>query len=370
MHPMYRIRALAVAGTLLGGVPAAAATFCVTTADELTAALATAQQDATANHEIRIHTGHYLAPAGGWHIDVEQRGIRIGGGFFGESCADESLDASQTVLDGHNEVRPLTIDTSFVFQNSLPEDIVVRGLTFANGLGERAGGLKVSDAGPIANGTILIERNIFRDNIASVYEQDNSAGGLLAATDGPDFSGNVFLTVRNNLFVGNRAPDGAAALLFSNNSIVVSDNTVVGNQSFEPTLASREAVATFTFSHRNYANNVFWGNNPDALDETYDLRADNPFAAGLGADLWHNDLQAVHGMPGTDVGNLAVDPLFAAAAQDDFHLAPASPLVNSGTDTPEGDLTSADLDGSDRRQGMHVDIGAFESDVLLRAPFE
>jgi hypothetical protein len=350
---------------LLAGVGAAsssgATVFCVASADDLTAALAAAQLDTTASAEIRIHRGSYMAPAGGWHIDINVRGITVAGGYD-DGCASASADATLTVLDGGFSTRPLTIDTSFAVQpNPTTHDITVRGLTFARGLGDRVGGLKISDAGPITTGSILVEGNIFRNNSATVHQQDNSAGALLAATDGADGSGNVFLIVRGNLFVGNEAPDGAAAMLFSNNAIDVSNNTVTRNQSFEPSLAIRSAFASFTFSGINYSNNIFWENNPDALADTFDLRADNPFGSSHAADLFANDLQAVHGTPRTDLGNLAVDPLFADVLQGDFRLASASPLINAGLDTPNGGLTAVDLAGAARVQGSHVDVGAYES---------
>lgn len=352
--------------------PAFGSTFCVTSSDELTAALAAAHQDRTSNHEIRIHTGLYIAPVGGWRIDIDVRGITIAGGYDNPDCTRESNDASLTILDGHQSVRPLTIDTSFVFeQPPAAPAIVVRGLTFANGLGDRAGGLKVSDAGPITSASVLIERNIFRDNVGTAYEQDNSAGALLAATDG-DFTGNVFLTVRGNLFVGNRAPDGAAALLFSNNSIDVSNNTVSGNQSLDTALAVRSTFTVFTLSKINYSNNIFWNNNPDTLAGTYDIRADSTVRSNLAADLFNNDLQAVHGTPATDQGNLAADPGFVDSMQGDFRLADGSPLADAGLDDPEGGLATVDLDGVARVLGTHVDIGAYESasDIVFQNGFD
>ena len=346
-------------------------TFCVTSADELATALAAAQQDRTATHEIRIHTGLYTAPAGGWRIDIDVRGITIAGGYDDPDCTVDSNDASLTVLDGHQSVRPLTIDTSFVQDTPVAHDIVVRGLTFANGLGGQVGGLKVSDAGPITSASVLIERNIFRDNVATVYEQDNSGGALLAATDG-DFSGNVFLTIRGNLFMRNYAPDGAAALLFSNNSIDVSNNTVSGNQSLDTTVAIRSTFTVFTLSGITYSNNVFWNNNPDALAGTYDIRADSTIRSNLAADLFNNDLQAVHGTPGTDQDNLAVDPGFVDSLRGDFRLADGSPLADAGLDDPQGGLTIVDLDGTARMLGTHVDIGAYEStpDRVFRDGFD
>ena len=41
-----------------------------------------------------------------------------------------------------------------------------------------------------------------------------------------------------------------------------------------------------------------------------------------------------------------------------------------GLDDPDGGLTSSDLAGSERVQGAHVDIGAFESEILYRNGFD
>jgi len=365
LHRKPEIAVVAL-GLLLSG-HAAAAVHCVANADELSAALLAAQQS-SGSDEIRVRAGHYVAPAGGWRMDAQQRGVTISGGFMDAGCQTQSLDASLTVLDGQHSARPLTIDTSFAGQQTTTS-IVVSGLTIENGAGDNVGGLKISDSGPIYSGHILVERNIFLDNTASVYQQDNSAGALLAATDGstPDA---VYLIVRDNLFAGNRAHDGAAAMLFSNNAIDVTNNTVSGNQSFDTTLATRTTISTFTFGQITYSNNVFWDNNPDALAATYDLRADNPFRADLDADLFDNDLQAVLGTPGMQVGNLAVDPRFTDAAGGNFRLAPDSPLRDAGTDTPLDGLGVADLDGMARVLGTHVDIGAYELDGIFRDGFE
>jgi len=171
----------------------------------------------------------------------------------------------------------------------------------------------------------------------------------------------VYLTVRGNLFVGNRGRDGAAAMLYSDNGIDVIGNTVTANQSFDTTLAARTTFTIFTFGQTTYSNNVFWANNPDNLAGTFDIRGDSPFRLDLAADLFNNDLQAVLGTPGTQVGNLSVDPAFSDAAGGNYRLAAGSLLIDAGTDTPLGGATAQDLDGNARMQGLHADIGAFES---------
>src|SRR4051812_27731232 len=107
---------------------AVATTFCVGTPGEVTAALLAAEQDTTNSDEIRIRVGHFLAPAAGWHVDVQRRGIGIEGGYTDALCQVRSPDPSLTILDGGNAVRPLTIDTTFAPQQT-PTGIVVRGLT-------------------------------------------------------------------------------------------------------------------------------------------------------------------------------------------------------------------------------------------------
>ena len=359
---------LVLPACLLLAQSATATVHCVATPEEMTAALAAAAQNTSGSDEIRLRTGTYAAPDGGWRVDVQLRGIDIEGGYTDAGCQVRTLDAAQTVLDGRGAVRPLTIDTSFSPQTAT--GITVRALTFANGAGDRAGGLKVSDGGPIYSGRMLIEGNIFRDNVASVYEEDNSGGGLLAATDGNSGGGTVFLTVRDNLFVGNRANDAAAAMLFSNDGIAVTNNTVTGNQPFDTTLATRTSFAIFTFSPLTYRNNVFWANNPDNLAGTFDLHGDNRFSVNLAATLIANDLQAVVGTPGTQLGNLSVDPNFIDAVGGDFRLAGDSLLLDAGADAPHDGLGATDVAGLPRVAGAHVDIGAFESDRIFGDGFE
>jgi hypothetical protein len=58
-------------------------------------------------------------------------------------------------------------------------------------------------------------------------------------------------------------------------------------------------------------------------------------------------------------GNIAGDPLFANAANDDYHLLPGSPAIDVGV---AQDLAlPTDLDGLARLQGGAPDLGAFET---------
>jgi uncharacterized repeat protein (TIGR01451 family) len=65
------------------------------------------------------------------------------------------------------------------------------------------------------------------------------------------------------------------------------------------------------------------------------------------------------------VGTLAVDPLFIDPADANYHLRPNSPLINAGTNSPDGGLPDVDADGRSRIIGGTVDIGAYEASADL-----
>lgn len=338
-----------------------ATTHCVSSADELNTTLALAQSDVD-DPDIRIRTGLYLAPDSGWTIDIhENRGITISGGYLDAGCQTISLDASLTVLDGQDKARPLTIDTTFAEPFSGGKTITVSGLTFQNGLGDTVGGLKVSDAGPIYTGHILIERNIFRHNVASTVSEENSAGGLLAATDGDTFDGSTFLIVRDNLFDGNVALDASALQMYSNNSISITNNTFVGNRFTDASLPHRAVATGFTASNANYSNNIFWNNDPDNFLATFDIRVDDANFRRPGTVLVNNNVGSIDGATLTEAGTTNIDPAFVDEAGGDFRLTRTSNLLDSGVDAPNDGAGDADVKGSMRLQGLHIDRGAYES---------
>jgi hypothetical protein len=325
---------------------------CVGSAVEFTAALASLNTS-TANvdaDEIRIRTGHYLAPEGGWVGAVTTRhDLSILGGWTDATCTQRTPDPTQTILDGHQLVGVLTINTPLIPDS----DVVVSGLTFQNGKGgnafeSNAGGLKIGDPNPISGGRILVERNIFRNNTAVGNGFSGAIGGLLAATDGES------LVVRNNLFLDNTSPNSSAAYLYSNNRIDVVNNTFVGNDSVDVAQATRVALGYFTLTGLALGNNVFWNNagGPGAFDVD---------AGGaqfsVGAALANNDLQSIKGEPVAEAGTLHVDPLFSGPL---FSLQPTSPLIDRGFSGAAGGIGDLDLVGAARVQGNNVDIGAYE----------
>jgi hypothetical protein len=348
----------------LASIEARAAAFCVDSAAGFAAALAAAEDNGEDN-DIRLRTGLYLAPDGGFRIDLRDgsHSLSIVGGYTNGACTERTHAAAETVLDGRGVVRPLTIDTSTSFGNAdATHRIAVSGLFFTGGHDALVSALKISDSGPIYGGIIVVEDNVFADNATETGVLEGGPA-LLAATDGPDFAGGTGTFVRNNLFIRNTGPNAPAAFVYSNNRVAVTNNTFVANAAMDATLDERVVFATFTFSGVDFANNIFSDNV-----SAFDLRATNM------TDLVDNALVAIVGAPRSETGTLKGDPHFIDAANGNYRLAAGSPLIDAGTDTPVGGLAPFDIDGVIRLRGAHVDIGAFEStpsgDALFADDFD
>jgi len=329
--------------------------FCISSPDDLTNALASLSTSAanTDADELRIQTGTYFAPAGGWIGSVTtHHALTIRGGYTDDGCTQQTLNASMTILDGNDASGVMTINTPL----SPNSDIEVSDLTFQHGKASNAGtscagGLKIGDPGPINNGKVLIERNIFRDNSALSNGFSHAVGGLLAATDGDS------LIVRGNLFVNNSSPNEAAAFFYSDHEIDVRNNTFAGNHS------TGVALDFFTATALMLSNNIFWGNATG--DGEFDINLSGQF---IHATLVNNDIQTATGTAKSATGTLQVDPEFVG--EGDFRLAEFSPLIDAGVDIVPGGLSSVDLDGSPRIDGEAVDLGAYESSYIFVSTFE
>ena len=351
---------------LAGNAMAATQLACVSNSAELATALsnlASASDNSDAN-EIRIRTGTYVAPAGGFTAAVtNHHDLTIAGGYLDAACTQQTFDASLTVLDGNHASGVLNIDTVFIPVS----DIAVSGLTFQNGSAgspfqSGVGGLKIGDPNPISGGKILVERNIFRNNSALSNGFSQAVGGLVAATDGDSF------IVRDNLFVGNTSPNVAAAYFYSNNEIDVSNNTFTRNEATAGTADTPGLTMDFfTLAPLVLSNNIYWGNV--TADHTFDLDLSGTSGASRPATLVSNDIESATGMTQVQTDNtLRVNPLFAHT--DDFRLSAVSPLIDAGSETPSGGLASVDLDGAPRVDGIAPDLGAYESSYIFTDGFE
>ena len=169
-------------------------------------------------------------------------------------------------------------------------------------------------------------------------------------------AGTLTTRLLDNLIVGQGGLEilgGAVVLEVSDLNTVdatVVNNTISGNE------VGLQTIASGGTHHGLVANNVISGNSQLGLGIS------SPFAATLENRnnlVFGNSLD--HFTPGP--GTLTQDPLFGG--HGDYHLRGGSPAIDAGDDgAVPGDLVR-DLDGRPRILGSHVDLGAYESEVLV-----
>ncbi|MEN6336274.1 MAG: right-handed parallel beta-helix repeat-containing protein, partial [Phycisphaerales bacterium] len=191
-----------------------------------------------------------------------------------------------------------------------------------------------------AGGYATITNNVIMDNSA---DSDGGAIALYAAD----------CTITNNVIVRNQAGTGGGIMNWLSVP-TIRNNTFVANKPNALNLESN-IIPDWSFGAVSVTNNIFWQNEiymaDDVEDGEYLIR--------------YNDVQG--GWPGT--GNFAVDPLFADAGKDDYHL-----KSKAGRWDPAAkawvldDVTSPCVDAGDpstsianepQPRGLRVNMGAY-----------
>ena len=92
-------------------IEARAATFCVDSSDDFVEALATAEDNGEDN-DIRLRTGLYVAPDGGFHIDLldGSHSLSVVGGYTNDACTERT----------HGEMRVWTNERSGLEESPPP----------------------------------------------------------------------------------------------------------------------------------------------------------------------------------------------------------------------------------------------------------
>ncbi len=239
-----------------------------------------------------------------------------------------------------------------------------------------AGGGGVAVFTPVGAGAApVIERNLIRDNTA-----DNLGGGI-SVTGGPGKEGYAIIT--NNVIVGNAATNGGGIYSYFARTRAI-NNTVVGNFAF---------YGAGMYSGVTDPNHVVWIANNLVTSNVLRL-----FGVGGGIytldldpnvdpliyhnDLWGNSPLQVDGerteasVIGVQ-GNLSANPLYVDPNARDFHLDPASPVLDAadGPTAPPVDFENnnrgADGNGvPDNPAPGDVDMGAYELTVPCAGPIE
>ena len=329
---------------LFCAAPVHAALFCVNSVAGLNFAL-TASQDNGQNDQIDIVAGSYALNASGLQfISSEANSITIFGGYNAD-CSQ--LTTAATSLNGENINQVLRVIQS---STATAASIHIERITFIAGkTGVDGGGGLFATA---QNGEVRIESNRFLFNHA-----DNYAGAIYINTGG-------LITLRNNLFYLNSALQmGVGELQTSNSVAYITGNTMINNSAATVTNGIG-GLYVESNAGTNYwlSNNILWNNNGNGGG--VDLYTNT------GVILRNNDISTsvlVATNP-LSQNNQSVDPDFAPCSGllcSSFELKRGSPLVDAGIDNPPTGLGSSDLAGKSRTIGPHVDIGAFEEDVIF-----
>jgi hypothetical protein len=310
-----------------------ATTFCVASETALRSALVTAANDMH-DDEIDLVAGNYALTNPLIYNATYPYALSLIGGWNATCTAHV---AGTTTLDGGGT----KILVEIVWQGNLS----VEQIRFYSAVG---GAFLASDLGDVR-----VDRNSF----IFIHAQAGSPSALsLDVAQGHAW-------IRGNLFQNNTTDTAAAANVHSNGGeVYVSNNTFYSNQTNITGGAS--ALALSGSAHVTLSNNILWGNTGfgglDLFSTAANLR-------------YHNDI-GVWGGAVADAGSsgeLNIDPHFRlCGATCDPHLGTGSPLVNTGLDAAPGGVTVFDLDGLPRILGTHIDIGAYEQDVIFANGFQ
>jgi hypothetical protein len=262
----------------------------------------------------------------------------------------------------------------------------IRDNEIRNNEGVRGGAVRVASAQwPPAEYHIV--NNRITDNKATLGESALAIDGrmdyqVLVEVAGNEIARNtgldaVYLSAPNVTVAENRIQDNGlginhAALFVEAAQAVVRDNLVTGNT------ASAGVYLVWLEAPTDFCNNTIADN--DAGRALYTSLSGSTVvnnviafnAAGVDGDntnpvmrtnlVYGNGPYNFRAMPdptGAD-GNISTDPLFVDRAAGDYHLAEASPALDTGTDYVV-QQDERDADGRYRILGAHVDIGAYES---------
>ena len=235
-------------------------------------------------------------------------------------------------------------------------DVAVSDNAFVNNRGYSGGGVHL--AGDTQE-RITLRQNVFRSNYTTYAE----GGGIFVEVRGPA----TLLNVVNNVLSKNYTAGGhgGGAHRVHQGITNVINNTFVGNAT---PIGNGGGLTVYHAAGAYLYNNVFWNNTAvDGRDVSF-------YDVITPADLYANDLDLTAGgilwwsstpPASIDPSNLnKVDPLFVDLGNEDYHLQPGSPCIDTGNNlAPQ--LPTTDMDGQPRIVNGIVDMGAYEHQGAL-----
>jgi hypothetical protein len=325
-------RCLGHAAALIGMSIAASAhagVSCVSSLADLKTALALAKDQATT---VEVVQGTYDLKTTSWGGNLAQlhNGSSVLGGYTGANCSGRNIDVDNTTF---------TDSDTTVANVQVLGDATIEGITF-----KLPYGLQVS-SGSAGGGELLFRRDKFTGT-------NKAVDGALYIQWGP--APNAVIRIVDTLIVGNtssKADSAAIKIIEEDGSpkVELVNNTIMdnGGQMYGVYIDEYDSTQVYAY------NNIFYGNagtDFKVTGSTKTVLVDNvighfsypvPDTAPIGT---------THGDPQLDANYKPVE-------------APASNVINSGTDDVIGGLPSTDLPGRAREVGSEPDRGAYESSI-------
>ena len=213
--------------------------------------------------------------------------------------------------------------------------------TFAGNSADNGGGMANYNASPVVTDCIFAENSVHQDSGGGMFN-DHSSPSIsrctFAGNEAPDGAGMYNTesspTVVNCTFTGNSGEVGAGLMNYDNVVAVVTNCTFSGN------LASLYAGGIFN-GHYNQpstliaTNCILWGDTGGEIWHTQ----------GSTQQVSYSDVEGTVVYPGQH--NIKVDPQFQDPGGADFHLLPASPCIDTGTNGAAS-LPATDFEGDAR----------------------
>jgi hypothetical protein len=188
-----------------------------------------------------------------------------------------------------------------------------------------------------------------------------AGGGILLNDSTPWIAGNMFY--RNKANHSMFGSGGGISCSDCDTQVVVTNCTFAANSA-----SDKGGGLCLSGSKMVITNSIFWGNGAQNGKEIYIATKTVPSTVPSFLIISYSDVKG--GKDGIPVdsgstllwgpGMKSVDPLFADAAGDDYHILYTSPCRDAGLNVPVGGLTAEDFEADPRNHYMAVDMGADE----------
>ena len=245
----------------------------------------------------------------------------------------------------------------------------VRNCSFLGNYGAYYGAVHITGFGTVSN--CVFSGNSANFDGGGVHIHANAGGNILSCIitnnsvgrwgGGVEFDNNSNpCLVRNCLIAGNSSGQQAGGISAFSSSCIIESCTIVSNSANTIPGAENSSYGTL-------GGGGLWMTKPPY---TCNLRMSNCIVYFNTASQTNNiaafDFSIIKYSCSPDLtngidGNVTADPLFQNVSQNNYHLRPASPCLDSGTNAAWM-AGASDLDGNLRIFHFTVDMGAFEYD--------